>query len=157
MKRLAFLRRKAIRWRRDMPELQLLMPGFGLSLGWEVLQSPFYTDTFEVPWSALLYNRLHCAGGDALLLLLSFWLVALGWGRHWMYATRGGTPFVVFLGLGFVYTVCSEHFNVHLVQRWAYNQWMPTVGGIGLMPLLQWVVVPTLSVWLVRRRARQQR
>jgi hypothetical protein len=65
----------------DLPEYQLLVPGFGLSLVWEVLQSPFYTDTFTSPWITVALNRLHCAGGDAVILLTAFWIVALRWGR----------------------------------------------------------------------------
>jgi hypothetical protein len=63
------------------PEMHLLVPGFSLSLLWEFLQSPFYTDTFTVPWTTVAANRLHCASGDALVLLGAFWSVALGWGR----------------------------------------------------------------------------
>jgi len=50
----------------------------------------------------------------------------------------------------------SEHVNVHLVAHWAYSPWMPTVAGIGLVPLLQWIVIPVLSILYVRRRHRQQ-
>ena len=60
-------------------------------------------------------------------------------------------PWVMFLGLGLAYTVFSEHVNVHLAHQWAYSRWVPTYGGIGLVPLMQWLVVPTLSVRLVRR------
>jgi hypothetical protein len=136
------------------PTIQLLVPGFGLSLAWEILQSPLYADTFEASWRTLAYNRLHCAGGDALMLLVAFWIVALGWGRLWVSTTRRA-PFALFLTIGIAYTTVSEHVNVHLVRRWAYSPWMPTVAGIGLVPLLQWVVVPTLAVWGARRRSRQ--
>jgi hypothetical protein len=89
--------------------------------------------------------------GDALLLLAVLWLVALGWGRGWL-QTAGWIPCVVFLALGVAYTAVSEYVNVHLMQRWAYSRWMPTLSGIGLGPLLQWLVVPTLCVWWVWRR-----
>lgn len=138
-----------IRELRHLPEFQLLVPGFSLSLLWEFLQSPFYTDTFEVSWVTLAYNRLHCSGGDAVILLLAFWLVALRWGRFWMRAARG-MPVVLFLALSVTYTAFSEHYNVHLMQTWAYSRWMPTIAGMGLVPLLQWVVVPMLCVHRIR-------
>ncbi len=139
-----------------MPELQLAVIGFGLSVVWEFLQSPFYTDTFEASWGAIVFNRLRCAGGDVLILLAAFWLVSLGWGRGWIDA-GGWTPVSVFLVIGIAYTTYSEHVNVHLVERWAYSRWMPTIAGIGLIPLVQWVVVPILSALYVRKRNRQQR
>ena len=49
-------------------------------------------------------------------------------------------------GLGF--TIFSEWYNVYVVGAWAYQPTMPLVAGIGLTPLLQWVVVPTLMLLL---------
>ncbi|MFQ5846513.1 MAG: hypothetical protein ACE5IQ_02445 [Candidatus Methylomirabilales bacterium] len=135
----------------DFPEARVLGPGFGLSLAWEVLQSPFYADTFEASWVTLGYNRLHCTAGDVLILLTAFWIVALIWGRSWMGAA-GWVPLTLFVGIGFGYTLFSEHFNVHFVQSWAYSQWMPTIAGFGLVPLLQWMVIPPMIVQLARNR-----
>lgn len=137
------------------PEMQLLAPGLSLSLAWEFLQSPCYADTFTRPWAAVALNRLHCAGVDAWLLLLAFWVVALVWGRGWL-GQRTWRPYGLFLVLGVAYTVVSEHRNVSVLQHWAYSPWMPTVWGIGLVPLLQWLVVPTLSVQWVRYQSRRQ-
>jgi len=141
-------------WRHG-PEVSLVRLGLVSSVVWEFLQSPFYADTFEASWGAIVFNRFHCAGGDVLILLAAFWLVALRWGRRWMEA-GGWAPVGAFLIIGIVYTTYSEHFNVHLVERWAYSPWMPTVAGIGLVPILQWIVVPVLSVLYVRGRYRQQ-
>ena len=52
-------------------------------------------------------------------------------------------------GLGF--TVFSEWVNVYVTGAWDYQPTMPLVAGIGLTPLLQWVVVPTLMFLIVRR------
>ncbi len=139
-----------------LPELQLVGLGLGLSVAWEFLQSPFYTDTFEATWGAMVFNRLHCAGGDVFILLMAFWLVSLRWGRGWM-GSENRAPLSAFLVMGVIYTASSEYFNVHLVQRWAYSQWMPTIVGIGLVPLVQWIVIPALIVLCVKRRLRRQR
>jgi hypothetical protein len=141
---------KAIRWRacgplRTLPEWRLLVPGFGLSLVWEGLQSPFYADTFVAPWTTVAANRLHCAGSDAIILLAAFWIVALSWGRSWMQMAHW-VPFLICLALGVAYTAGSEYVNVFMLQRWTYSQWMPTIGGVGVVPLLQWIVVPSMSV-----------
>jgi len=57
-------------------------------------------------------------------------------------------PFVTFMAIGVVYTVFSEYFNLYLLETWAYSQWMPTIASIGLVPVLQWVVIPTFVVRL---------
>ena len=40
------------------------------------------------------------------------------------------------------------------LERWAYAERMPVIPllEVGLSPLLQWIVVPPLIVWLVRRQ-----
>lgn len=44
----------------------------------------------------------------------------------------------------------SEYFNVYTVRSHAYSRWMPTTAGIGHVPMLQWVVVPTMIIQLAR-------
>ena len=58
------------------------------------------------------------------------------------------------------YTVFSEWFNVYRLGSWAYADAMPTLGGIGLAPILQWLLMPALPLGLyirVRRRRRRRR
>ncbi|MGH8690465.1 MAG: hypothetical protein ACREUS_05490 [Burkholderiales bacterium] len=54
---------------------------------------------------------------------------------------------------GTLYTALSEWTNTTLF-RWSYSELMPTIafggGEIGLSPLLQWLVVPALSLYLAR-------
>ena len=52
-------------------------------------------------------------------------------------------------GLGF--TVFSEWYNVYVTGAWAYQPAMPLVAGIGLTPLLQWLVVPLSMLFIARR------
>lgn len=46
--------------------------------------------------------------------------------------------------------------NVTVLRSWTYTDSMPIVQlgetGIGLTPLLQWIVVPVLSLRLARRQ-----
>ena len=57
----------------------------------------------------------------------------------------------VLAATGVAYTAWSEFFNVHLVGEWGYAPGMPLLFGIGLTPLLQWVILPPLLVWWSRR------
>jgi len=122
-----------------------------LHLIWEIGQLPFYTLWEEAnAWRIALYVT-HCVAGDVIIATLSYLAVALAWRqadwprqRPW----TGGTTLVA-LGLG--YTVFSEWYNVYRAGAWAYAEIMPRILGIGLTPLLQWVVVPIIMLVLIQR------
>jgi hypothetical protein len=57
--------------------------------------------------------------------------------------------------LGIGYTVFSEWLNVDVRATWAYTEQMPVLPplGTGLTPLLQWLIIPTLT-WALMARQR---
>ena len=58
--------------------------------------------------------------------------------------------------LGLAYTLFSEWLNTEVRAAWAYTQAMPVLRvadtEYGLTPLLQWLLLPPLALWLARRR-----
>jgi len=56
---------------------------------------------------------------------------------------------------GFGYTVFSEWLNVVVRKSWAYSDLMPVISifglSLGVSPLLQWMAVPTLALYVSRR------
>lgn len=133
-----------------MPEGRLIVFGFLLSALWEVLQSPFYLDTFQAPWSTVIYNRLHCSVGDVMILLAAFWITALFFGRQWIGEAQWGAV-VTFVAVGLFYTAFSEYLNVYVRRSWEYSLWMPTIKGFGMVPLVQWLVVPATTMSAMKR------
>ncbi len=121
-----------------------------LHLLWEIGQLPFYTLWQKAEaWRIALYV-LHCVLGDVVIATLAYLAVALtcrrmNWPRKRLWA--GGTMLVV-LGLG--YTVYSEWYNVYRIGSWIYSDAMPLIVGIGLTPLLQWLVVPSVMLTLIQ-------
>lgn len=133
-------------------EVLLILWGFALNLIWEFAQSPLYADQAN-GWQYLVWTRLHCTLGDVLILLGAFWATAAIY-RSWRWPVTGGTGAVaVFLGAGLVYTAWSEWFNTTVREAWTYSSAMPRVLGMGLSPLLQWLVLPALLVFIMRLSA----
>jgi len=57
--------------------------------------------------------------------------------------------------VGLLATIGLEYFNTEVTGRWAYDGVMlllPAL-GTGLSPILQWVFVPLLVLWYMRRLA----
>jgi hypothetical protein len=138
---------------RRLPELPVAGLAFGLNAVWEFLQSPLYADHGR-ELGYLLRTRLHCAGGDTLILLFAFGVTSLIFrSRQWLRDGRP-RPAVLFVALGFAYTVWSEWFNTQVTLSWQYAESMPRVFGIGLAPLAQWLAIPVLLALIFRKLPR---
>ncbi len=61
---------------------------------------------------------------------------------------------LAFTVVGIAVTVIAEWATTEQLHRWAYADRMPTLPwlGTGLLPLLQWTILPPLAVWFVRRQ-----
>ena len=132
--------------------LAVIGPG---NLVWEFVHMPLYTLWQSGTVSEIVFAGVHCTGGDILIATISLVLAVLingptVWpqGRFLQVAATA-----VFLGLS--YTVFSEWLNIEIRRSWAYSDLMPTLPwlGTGVSPLAQWVIMPGLGFWLIRRRA----
>jgi hypothetical protein len=131
----------------------------GLHLAWEALQLPLYTIWTTGSLAEQVFAVVHCTGGDLMIALSS--LVAallLAWAVGWprQHFRRVAMLTIV---IGLAYTAFSEWLNVYVRKSWAYSDWMPTVTvgtmRIGLSPLLQWLVIPTLAFLAVSAAVRR--
>lgn len=137
--------------RSHLPELEILWLGGGLHLVWEIAHSPFYADFYVGVWH-LIWTRLHCTVGDVLIMLGAFWATSLlVRSRKWLPAYRP-VPVASYTLLSLGYTVFSEWRNVQVLRSWEYSGLMPELWGIGLTPVLQWLIVPPLVAYLAHFR-----
>ena len=144
-----------------LPALATYLAAIGaLSLVWEVLQLPLFTIWATGSLAERAFAVVHCTGGDLLIALVSLVIALIGtWATDW---PRQGFRRVAVLAivLGIAYTAFSEWLNVYVRQSWAYADWMPTVAvgtiRIGVSPLLQWLVVPTLAFLAAKFVARNR-
>jgi hypothetical protein len=123
-----------------------------LHFAWEMLQAPAFEDFAESTWEGTL-RCFTAALGDVLLASGAYIIAALAF-RHVAWPVRRGwiAPAAVWIALGIFATVVFERWALSR-GRWAYGPEMPLVLGIGLLPLLQWLIVPMLTLVLVRRLA----
>lgn len=132
------------------------MAFFGLLLNypWEMLQAPFFAGVPEMGHWDAVRKCSWTTLGDAGLLVGAFWVAAaVQRTRAWMARPR---PLAVaaFLAAGLLATIALEWLATNAWDRWQYAARMPTLPGLGtgLVPLLQWLVLPPLLIWIVRRQ-----
>lgn len=138
----------------DWPETNIALFAFLLHLPWELFQLPL----FLMDSALTVYETvLHCtraAAGDVLIALASFWAaVLLVRDRLWVLRPPR-RALAAYLASGLAITIVFELLATGPLARWAYSDLMP-VGpllGIGLSPVLQWILLPLLLLWIVRRQ-----
>jgi hypothetical protein len=147
-----------MRWYRDRQAWSFIgryvMYLAGLNLLWEIAQLPLYTIWNEASPGDIAFAVAHCTAGD-LLIGTAALAIALTFIRAGSFTAWRWPPIAVSTAVtGVLYTALSEWTNTTLF-RWAYSELMPTINlgaaDIGLSPLLQWLVVPTLSLYLAKK------
>lgn len=146
-------RARAVSWSRRFPELPVA--GFGLLLQfvWEMLQIPWFVGMLETEHGTVVWLCVRATGGDVVILLAGFWLAsAVTCRRDWL---MDGTrfPAILMVTVGLMVTIIFEWLATGPLGRWTYTDAMPVVPivSIGLAPLVQWLVLPPLILWLARR------
>lgn len=120
-------------------------------LVWEALQLPLYTIWRDTPARGLAYAVLHCTAGDLLIAAGTLVLAMLVRRGDLRSPAHYRNTAVLAIALGLAYTTGSEWYNTRITLNWGYADAMPTVGGIGLGPLLQWLIVPSIAFGWTRR------
>lgn len=135
------------------PELSVGFFSFLLHFVWEFVQVPTYAGMAEMPHWEGVKLCMSATFGDVGFALTAFWVASVAArSRDWILRpTR--VPSVIFVAVGIVLTVGFEHYYTTISLRWTYSDLMPLVPplGTGLSPLLQWLVIPLLVIWLTRR------
>lgn len=133
-----------------LPEWSLILYGGVFNGAWEFLHSPLYTDHSRGVYH-VLWTRAHCTVGDVMILLFSFWITSLVIrDRNWMRRERN-VPAGLMVLFGVTYTIFSEWHNVYVRESWAYAEIMPELFGMGLSPIVQWLVLPPLVILVIRK------
>lgn len=140
------------------PVIRLGLYALGVNFVWEMLQAPLFVGMLEMPrWDATALC-LQAAAGDAVMIVIAFVVVALGTqDRTWMLRPRPARLWAFAL-LAALQGLALEWLSLRL-QRWSYGPAMPVepLFGLGLTPILQWLILPLALLWAVGRRELQLR
>lgn len=139
------------------PEFNLAVLALLFNFPWEVLQAPLFEGMAAAPHAIVISACLQATLGDAMIVLLAHASVAVATRRrHWMLALSR-REVAGFVAVGIAITTVIEWLATrgHWAQTWAYSSAMPLVPGIGvgLSPLLQWVIVPLIMLWFAHRQS----
>ena len=123
---------------------------FVLNLVWEIAQVRLYTLWAEADGLTVAWSLFHCSLGDVLIALALFALAGMAIRRANWPASRPWTGGAIVVVGAMAFTAWSEWYNVYRVGSWGYTASMPLIFGIGLSPLLQWLILPPAIVLAYR-------
>ena len=134
-------------------ELHFLFFGFIINLFWEIVQMPLFTSYQEATFLGINTACIQASAGDAVMIVVSFWILAILFkSREWIYQLNT-FRIGLFLIPGLVFTIIAEHLAIGPLGRWEYGNLMPVLPffGTGVVPIIQWMVIPALVLWVVRK------
>ncbi len=136
-----------------LPELPLAGFGFLTNFLWEMLQVPWFMGMANSSHGSVVWLCIQATGGDVLILLASFWFSSIVFGhRRWLLEGKR-KPAITLLVAALLVTIVMEWLATGPLERWTYADSMPVIPllGVGLAPLLQWIILPPLIMWLSHR------
>ena len=138
----------------NAPEINISIFGFLLNFIWEIWQAPLFRSMDNLTHFETTIHCTQATLGDVVILLVAFWIIALtAKSRSWIIHPKT-IQVTGFITIGIVITVVVEAISIHVLNRWQYAAAMPTLPilGAGITPILQWLIIPPIVVFMKLRR-----
>ena len=100
-----------------------------------------YLEFLKIHWAVSLKDALMVV---AVFLAIGFLL------RNWQWAKSFNHGWVMLWVSLPLWQAVVEYYSVYLYSRWTYMEAMPLILGIGLSPILQMLILPSLAILLSR-------
>lgn len=141
----------AAHWPWYQPWAAIALASGALNLAWELMAMSRYdvlTGTRGQPGH--FTGCLVATVGDVGIALVSYAGASAVCAQDWIRHPRV-LPATITLVSGLLITAVLEYVNVHVLHRWTYGAGMLLLAGIGTVPLIQWLVIPPVVLWLTHR------
>lgn len=125
---------------------------FVLHFTWEVLQIPFYEGMAQAEHGAAVWQCTLTTLGDTGIALAAYFGAAFAERSLTWLHSLSIRPLLIYFLIGLLATVVLEFLATEVQHRWTYSELMPTLPLLktGLIPLVQWIIIPALALGAVR-------
>jgi hypothetical protein len=122
---------------------------------WELAQAPLYVG-LERYNTAVFWHCFVASLGDGIMVLIITEVGRVILGRWDWFKRPDASGYLVMLATGLALAVLVESVALQLMGRWQYTAKMPTVLGIGVVPIAQMLLLPPLIFRIAYYNARAQ-
>lgn len=132
--------------------LNLFFISFLLNFTWEISQMGFYSNLgmgdISDYWNFVMIHW-QVSLKDALMVVLVYLVIGMIL-RNWFWAKNWNSGWAILIITLPVWQAIIEYYSVYIYGRWGYAESMQLILGIGLLPILQMLILPSLSILLSR-------
>ncbi|MFO7529461.1 MAG: hypothetical protein R6W86_11735 [Marinobacter sp.] len=126
---------------------------FFLHFVWEMLQVPFFSGMSGAGHWDVVWLCTRATIGDANIAFGAYTLTA--WvSRDWFWVANcwNRINLSTYFSVGLLVAIVFEYWATGAGERWVYSELMPVLSwtGTGILPLIQWVILPLMSLYVVR-------
>ena len=138
----------------NAPELHISIFAFLLNFVWELLQMPLFAGFVDFQYYQVILHCTKATFGDVVISLVAFAGACLITRSRMWIILMNKSGVVAFLAIGLVITIVFEILATGPLNRWEYGELMPMIPviGVGASPVAQWVILPLLQLWFVKRQ-----
>ena len=127
----------------------IVLSAYALHFAWEMAHAPLFAPMDRLAfWQATAWCA-RAAAWDVAISVAAYLAAALMARRVVWIHRRERLPLAMYFAVGLAITIALERWAI-AIGRWQYREAMPTIAGIGLTPLLQWIVIPAAILAVVR-------
>jgi hypothetical protein len=142
--KIRFDRKDSARW------LTFALMTAALHFVWEMGQGGWFASTDRFSFWRATFLCARATVGDVVITAAAFAIAATAArSLHWPAENIQWFPVAIFITSGLAVTVAYE-IHALAVREWSYAQTMPTIAGVGLLPILQWLVIPITELAVFR-------
>lgn len=136
--------------------ISLFVLSYLLNFFWESWHAFLLYSPESIPQTLSGYVKLitYVATIDGLLILLMYGIVSLIWrDLYWIHKIKNinNTKICSFIISGLIIALIIEYHALFIANKWSYNEWMPTLFGIGLSPIIQLAITGVIALFVVKR------
>ena len=141
--------------------LTLALTMVALHFMWEMAQGHWFASMAPLSFWRATSLCARATVGDVVITAIAFSAAAaVARSSHWPAEKRKSLllPAGIFIASGLAMTVAYE-IHALAAGQWSYAETMPTIAGVGVLPILQWLVIPIaeLAVFRILWRSRDDR
>jgi hypothetical protein len=135
----------AARW------LTLALTTAALHFVWEMGQGRWFASMAPLSFRRATLLCARATVGDVVITAVAFGIAAAtARSAHWPEGKGPALlPLALFIASGLAMTVAYE-IHAIAIGQWSYAETMPTIAGVGVLPILQWLVIPIAELAVFR-------